>query len=146
MSILYYCATLLTPAAFWKDQPAFERMFGFAPRIAGASLIAFLFGSFLNSYVMSWMKIKTKGKHLWTRTIGSTIIGEGVDSIIFNFIAFFGIFQFSEVLYVAFSGFVLKTLYEVIMTPLTYLVVAALKRAENEDKYDVGVDYNPFNV
>ncbi len=97
MSLLYYLATLLTPAPFWKDQESFTRLFGLVPRIAIASFIAFLVGSFLNSYVMSIMKIKTKGKYLWTRTIGSTIVGEGADSLIFNCIAFLGVFKFGDV-------------------------------------------------
>lgn len=144
MSLLYYIATLLQPAPFWTDQPAFERLFGFAPRIAIASFIAFLVGSFLNSWVMSSMKVKTKGKRLWTRTIGSTIVGEGADSLIFNCVAFLGIFQFADVMQIALSGFVLKTLYEIVMTPLTYAAVGWLKRKESEDKYDIGINYNPF--
>lgn len=144
MSFFYYCATLLTPAPFWTEQEAFGKLFGFAPRIGFASFVAFLIGSFLNSFVLSKMKIKTKGKHLWTRTIGSTIIGEGADSIIFNLVAFLGVFAFTDVLVIALSGFVLKTLYEIVMTPFTYLAINWLKRKENEDKYDLGADYNPF--
>lgn len=144
MSLFYYCATLLTPAPFWKEQVAFGKLFGFAPRIAFASFIAFLIGSFLNSYVLSIMKIKTKGKYLWTRTIGSTIVGESADSIIFNFIAFIGVFGFSDLVKIAFSGFVLKTLYEIVMTPLTYFFVGWLKRKEQENKFDIEADYNPF--
>jgi len=146
MSLLYYCATLLSPAPFWKDQEAFVRLFGIVPRIAIASFIAFLIGSFLNSYVMSIMKIKTKGKYLWTRTIGSTIVGEGADSIVFNFVAFLGVFQFGDVMIIALSGFVLKTLYEIIMTPFTYVAVAWLKRKEGEDKYDIDANYTPFKL
>lgn len=144
MSFFYYCATLLHPAPFWTEQVAFEKLFGFAPRIAFASFIAFLIGSFLNSYVLSIMKIKTKGKHLWARTIGSTIVGEGADSLVFNCIAFIGVFGFSDVMQIALSGFILKTLYEVVMTPFTYIAVGWLKRKEEEDKYDVGANYNPF--
>lgn len=146
MSLFYYCATLLTPAPFWTDQPAFARLFGIAPRIAIASFTAFLVGSFLNSYIMSIMKIKTKGKRLWTRTIGSTIVGEGADSIIFNCIAFLGVFKFEDVLQIALSGFVLKTLYEIVMTPFTYIAVGWLKRKEEEDKYDNNANYNPFKA
>ena len=144
MSFFYYCATLLHPAPFWTEQAAFERLFSFAPRIGFASFIAFLIGSFLNSYVLSRMKIKTKGKHLWARTIGSTIVGEGADSLVFNCIAFIGVFGFSDVMQIALSGFILKTLYEVVMTPFTYIAVGWLKRKEEEDKYDVGANYNPF--
>ncbi|WP_430408783.1 queuosine precursor transporter [Kordia sp.] len=146
MSFFYYIATILTPAVFWQDQESFSKIFGFAPRIAFASFIAFLVGSFLNSYVMSIMKLKMKGKKLWMRTIGSTIIGEGADSIIFNIIAFAGIFAFNDLITIIVSGFILKTLYEVIATPLTYLFVSWLKKKEEEDKYDVEVNYNPFKV
>lgn len=144
MSLFYYLATKLTPAPFWSDQPAFERLFGFAPRIAIASFIAFLIGSFLNSYVMSRMKVATNGKRLWTRTIGSTIIGEGADSVVFNLVAFLGVFALSDVMKIAFSGFLLKTLYEVVMTPFTYVAIRWLKRKEGLEVYDKGVDYNPF--
>jgi uncharacterized integral membrane protein (TIGR00697 family) len=146
MSILYYIATLLTPAPFWKDQEAFERLFGVVPRIAIGSFAAFLIGSFLNSFVMSFLKVKTKGKYLWTRTIGSTIVGEGADSLVFNSIAFLGVFSFGDVMKIALSGFILKTLYEIIMTPATYLAVSWLKKKEEEDKFDVNVKYNPFKL
>lgn len=145
-SIIYYVATILTPAPFWKDQESFAKLFGFVPRIAIASFLAYLVGSFLNSYVMSYMKIKTKGKHLWSRTIGSTIVGEGADSIVFNFVAFYGIFDFSNLIKIAISGFILKTLYEILATPLTYFVVNKLKKIENEDKFDHGISYNPFKI
>lgn len=144
MTLLYYLATLLKPAPFWGDQEAFGRLFGFVPRIAIASLIAFLIGSFLNSWIMSLMKVKTNGKHLWSRTIGSTIVGEGADSIVFNCVAFLGIFTFDDVMKIALSGFLLKTLYEIIMTPLTYMAVSWLKRKEEEDKFDRNISYNPF--
>jgi uncharacterized integral membrane protein (TIGR00697 family) len=146
MSLFYYCAVILPPASFWKGQQEFANFFGFAPRIALASFIAFLIGSFLNSYIMSMMKIKTGGKHLWARTIGSTIVGEGADSIVFNCVAFIGVFTFKEVLVIALSGFVLKTLYEIVMTPFTYIAVAWLKRKEHEDKYDFNANYNPFKA
>jgi len=119
-------------------------LFGLAPRIACASFLAYLVGSFLNAYVMSRMKVWMKGKHLWTRTIGSTILGEGADSVVFNFVAFLGVFEFGQVAFIAFSGFVLKTLYEIVATPFTYLAVGWLKRVEQEDKYDHDVSYNPF--
>lgn len=144
MSLLYYLATELPPAGFWDNQSAFQSIFGMVPRIATASFMAYLVGSFLNASIMSLMKVRMKGKYLWMRTIGSTIIGEGADSLIFNFIAFFGVFELSNVLYIAFSGFILKTIYEVIATPATYAIVRYLKRIENEDKYDIGISYNPF--
>lgn len=145
-SIIYYVATILTPAPFWKEQESFAKLFGFVPRIAIASFLAYLVGSFLNSYVMSYMKIKTKGKYLWTRTIGSTIVGEGADSIVFNFVAFYGIFDLNNLLKIVISGFILKTLYEIIATPITYFVVNKLKKIESEDKFDHGISYNPFKI
>lgn len=145
MSFFYYLATLLPAAIFWTEQESFEKLFGFIPRIGFASLIAFLIGSFLNSIVLSKLKVKTNGKRLWIRTIGSTIIGEGADTLIFNFVAFFGVFAITDVIKVALSGFILKTLYEVAMTPVTYIVIGKLKKYENEDKYDINISYNPFN-
>jgi|ERR1017187_1742540 uncharacterized integral membrane protein (TIGR00697 family) len=147
MSLFYWLATQLTPAPFWKDDnAAFAKFFGFVPRIVLASLIAYFVGEFLNSMVMSKLKIKTKGKHLWLRAVASTVVGEGVDSFIFNFVAFSGVFPVGTVAYIAFSGFVLKTLYEVVALPFTYYVVAWLKRAEGIDTYDHGVKYTPFNT
>jgi hypothetical protein len=145
-SFFYYSSTLLTPASFWQDQEAYSKLFAFTPRIAIASFLAYLVGSFLNSYVISFMKVKTKGKHLWARTIGSTIIGEGADSIVFNTVAFAGIFPIENLLQIMLSGFVLKTAYEILATPLTYLVVGWLKKVESEDKFDVGANYNPFKI
>jgi len=144
MTIFYIIANELKPAVFWQDQDSFSKLFGFVPRIAVASFAAYLVGSFLNSYVLSFMKVKTKGKHLWARTIGSTIIGEGADSIVFNIVAFWGVFPNANLIQIVISGFVLKTLYEVVATPLTYFIVGWLKRAETEDKFDYHVNYNPF--
>jgi len=144
MTLTYHLATIIKPAGFWQDQAAFEAIFSVVPRIALGSLIAFVVGSFLNSIVLSKMKIWMQGKQLWMRTIGSTIVGEGVDSIIFNIVAFAGIFAFNDLITIIWSGFLLKTLYEVVATPLTYIVVGFLKRKEEEDAYDTGVNYNPF--
>lgn len=146
MSLFYWIASILPPAVFWEDQPAFKRFFQFAPRIAMASFIAYLVGSFLNAIVMSRMKLQTKGRFLWMRTIGSTIVGESADSIVFNFVAFLGVFSLKQIAIIALSGFVLKTLYEVLATPLTYVVVAWLKRVEGVDVMDYDVSYNPFSV
>lgn len=144
MVLCYTIATYLTPASFWKDQESFERLFKQTPRIALASLLGYLVGSFSNSFVLSRMKVLTKGKRLWTRTIGSTIIGEGADSFVFNFVAFAGIFATSDLLTVVISGFLFKVIFEIIATPLTYLIIGWLKRVENEDKFDVDVNYNPI--
>lgn len=144
MSLIYYLSNILTPAPFWQNQEAFSKIFAFIPRIGIASFFAYLVGAFLNSIVMSVMKKRMKGKHLWARTIGSTVVGEGVDSIIFNVIAFYGIFEFNNLLTIIGTGFVLKTLYEIIATPLTYFVVNKIKKLEEEDVYDYDVSYNPF--
>ncbi|MDP2089493.1 MAG: queuosine precursor transporter [Flavobacteriaceae bacterium] len=144
MTLVYFLATIIKPAPFWQDQSSFEKIFSVVPRIALGSLIAFLVGSLLNSMVLSRMKIWSKGKHLWMRTIGSTIVGEAADSVIFNLIAFGGIFETKDLITIMISGFVLKTVYEVVATPLTYIVVGYLKKAEQEDKYDYGVNYKPF--
>ncbi len=143
MSLFYWLATLLTPAPFWTEENvAFVKFFGFVPRIALASLIAYLVGEFLNSIVLSKMKVKTGGRHFWLRAMTSTIVGQGADSFLFNFIAFEGIFPISTVAYIAFSGFVLKSLYEgVMLFPVTTPLVKWLKKAENVDTTDHGVDY-----
>jgi uncharacterized integral membrane protein (TIGR00697 family) len=135
------------PSAYMKSyQPALEAVFGNAWRIALGSLIAFWCGSFANSYVLAKMKIRTGGRWLWTRTIGSTIVGEFVDSSLFYLIAFYGIWETSDVLKVAMAQYLLKTGWEVVMTPVTYRVVGFLKRAEDEDYYDRTTNFNPFSL
>jgi queuosine precursor transporter len=125
-------------------QGQLEGVFGNAWRIAAGSMIAFWTGSFANSYVLAKMKVWTQGRWLWTRTIGSTLVGELVDSSLFYFIAFYGIWATGDVVKVAVAQYVLKTSWEIVMTPVTYKVVAFLKKAENEDYYDRGTDFNPF--
>ncbi len=127
-------------------QPALETVFGNAWRIALGSMIAFWCGSFANSYVLAKMKVWSNGKRLWTRTIGSTIVGELVDSSLFYFIAFYGIWETHDVIIVAITQYFLKTGWEVVMTPVTYKVVGFLKRKENEDYYDLGTNFNPFKI
>jgi len=109
-------------------------------------MIAFWCGSFVNSYVLAKMKIRTAGRWLWTRTIGSTVFGELVDSSLFYFIAFYGIWETSDILKVATAQYLLKTGWEIAMTPVTYRVVAFLKRAEREDYYDLNTNFTPFSV
>jgi uncharacterized integral membrane protein (TIGR00697 family) len=127
-------------------QGQLEGVFGSAWRIAAASMIAFWAGSFSNSYVLAKMKLFTEGKWLWTRTIGSTIVGELVDSSLFYVIAFYGIWATQQVVEVAIAQYLLKTGWEVVMTPFTYKIVGFLKRAEAEDFYDRGTDFTPFSV
>jgi uncharacterized integral membrane protein (TIGR00697 family) len=127
-------------------QPALETVFGNTWRIVAASIVAFWAGDFVNAYVLAKMKIATQGRWLWTRTIGSTLLGQGVDSLIFYPIAFAGIWE-SDTLFgvVAFNWF-FKVMVEVVMTPVTYLVVGVLKRREHEDYYDTDTDFTPFSL
>lgn len=142
MSIFYYIATKLPAASFWTDQESFARFFAFVPRIAIASFIAYLAGEYSNSVVLSRMKIWSEGRHLWMRTIGSTIVGEGIDSVIFNFAAFLFVFETKQVWHIAMSGYILKVLYEILATPLTYAIVGFLKRVEGVDHFDRDEKYN----
>lgn len=128
------------------DQPAVETIFGNTPRIIVASISAFLCGTFLNSYVLAKMKIWTRGRWLWTRIVGSTLCGELVDSMIFYTVAFFGRMPWPHLVAVMFTQYLLKSAWEIVATPLTYRVVAFLKRAENEDYYDIGTNFTPFSL
>ncbi|TFV92127.1 VUT family protein [Oxalobacteraceae bacterium OM1] len=121
-------------------------VFGNTPRIALGSMLAFWSGSFVNSYVMAKMKVASEGRHLWMRTIGSTICGEFVDSALFYVIAFYGIWSNHQLVQVIVAQYVLKTGWEVVMTPVTYKVVNFLKRKENEDYFDRHTDFNPFRL
>lgn len=123
-----------------------EGVFGNTWRIVAGSMIAFWCGSFANSFVMAKMKIWSSGKRLWQRTIGSTLIGEAVDSGLFYVIAFYGIWPDAQLATIALAQYVLKTSWEILMTPVTYRVVAYLKRAENEDWYDTNTNFTPFRV
>lgn len=127
-------------------QPALLTCFGNTWRIVVASMVAFWAGDFANSYVMAKMKILTKGRWLWTRTIGSTIVGEGLDSVIFYPIAFAGIWTTDNLISIIAFNWFFKTMVEVLMTPVTYAIVGFLKRAEHEDYYDIGTDFNPFTL
>ncbi len=137
----------LPPAAFWKDkEPAVEAVFGSTPRIVLASIIAFWCGSFVNSFVLAKMKLFTQGRWLWTRTIGSTLCGELVDSGLFYTIAFAAVWPTRQLVGVTITQYVLKSSWEVIMTPATYKIVAFLKRVEHEDYYDRGTNFTPFSL
>jgi uncharacterized integral membrane protein (TIGR00697 family) len=127
-------------------QKGLETVFGNTWRIVLASIIAFWAGSLMNAYVMAKMKIMTEGRHLWMRTIGSTAAGELIDSSIFYMTAFYGIWSTEQVIAVAIAQYFLKTGWEVVMTPVTYRVVAWLKKKEEEDYYDVGTNFSPFKV
>lgn len=137
----------LPPAEFWREkQPAVEAIFGNTPRIIAASVFAFLCGTFVNSYVLAKMKIWTEGRWLWSRVIGSTLCGELVDSVLFYSIAFVGLWPRSQLLQVMFTQYVLKSGWEIVMTPLTYRVIAFLKKAEHEDYYDRHTNFTPFSL
>ena len=130
----------------WNKQAAFDAILGLTPRIVCASLIAYFFGEFANSYVLAKMKILTKGKWLWTRTIGSTVVGELVDSAIFIIIAFFGILPDSLLLTLIISNYLFKTAVEILFTPITYKIIKFLKVKEIEDYYDINTNFNPFAI
>jgi uncharacterized integral membrane protein (TIGR00697 family) len=138
-------AQQLPSAPFWQDQAGYDAILGQTWRIVGASFTAFLVGEFANSMVLSRMKLATDGRFLWSRTIGSTIVGEGMDSAIFITIAFAGK-EGIELWPLIWKQWLFKVLFETIATPVTYAVVAALKRAEGIDTYDRGVDLNPVAV
>lgn len=127
-------------------QPALELVFGNTFRITAASLVAYWCGDFANSFVMAKMKIWTKGRMLWTRTIGSTVVGQGVDSMIFYPIAFAGLWTSSDVIETSVFNWGFKVMIEVLFTPLTYLVINFLKKAENEDFYDTDTNFTPFSI
>ena len=145
-SLMATVVVALPPAPFWENQKAYETAFGITWRIAGASMIAYCCGEFANSFVLAKMKIRTAGRWLWTRTIGSTIVGEAVDSAIFYPLAFYnsGIIPNDKLPAVMLAQFVGKVAVEVVFTPITYKIVGFLKRAENEDYYDRGTNFNPF--
>ena len=145
-AFMAWVVVALPPASFWKNQEAYEIAFGTTWRIAAASMFAYFCGEFVNSYVLAKMKIMTAGKWLWTRTIGSTLFGEAVDSALFYPLAFYGsgIIPNDKLPAVMLAQFIGKVAVEVVFTPVTYKVVNALKRAEGEDYYDRETDFNPF--
>ena len=147
-SFMAWVIVQLPPAPFWKNQAAYEVAFGLTWRIAAASLVAFSCGEFVNSFVLAKMKILTAGRWLWTRTIGSTIFGEAVDSALFYPLAFYGtgIIPDDKLPVVMLVQFCFKVGVEVLFTPFTYLIVGWLKKKENEDYYDRNTDFNPFTL
>jgi hypothetical protein len=148
MAFMAWVVVALPPAPSWGNQAAYEVVFGQVPRIVFASIAAFWFGEFVNSYVMARMKIWTGGRYLWTRTIGSTITGEGVDSLIFYPLAFVGAAGWTHalVLQVLVTQWILKVSWEVLLTPFTYLAVGWLKRREGVDVFDRGTHFTPFSA
>ena len=146
MAFMAWVVVALPPAASWTGQAAYEQVFGQVPRIVFASIIAFWAGEFVNSYVLARMKVWTKGRHLWTRTIGSTLVGQGVDSLIFYPLAFYGVWANGTLLTVLLTQWALKVGWEVLLTPVTYAAVGWLKRREGVDVYDEGTNFTPFRT
>jgi uncharacterized integral membrane protein (TIGR00697 family) len=146
-ALMSYVIVRLPPARFWESrQAAVVAIFGSTPRIVAASMIAFWCGSFVNSYVLARMKLWTGGRWLWTRVVGSTLCGELVDSGLFYFIAFAGSWTPAELITVSVTQYVLKSAWEIVMTPVTYRVVGFLKRSEQEDYFDRDTDFTPFSL
>ena len=144
MAFMSFVVVALPPADGWNGQAAYVSVFGSTWRIVAASVIAFWAGEFVNSFVLAKMKILTGGKKLWTRTIGSTVFGQAVDSVIFYPIAFLGIWSTSQVLTVMVTNWLLKVLWEVLLTPVTYAVVGWLKQREGVEVFAAGTDFSPF--
>ena len=148
MAFMSTVVVALPPAREWGGQAAYEQVFGQVPRIIFASIAAFWMGEFANSFIMAKMKLWTQGRYLWTRTVGSTIVGQGVDSAIFYPAAFLGAAGWSSdlVITVMLTQWVLKVSWEVILTPVTYAIVGFLKRKEGVDVYDERTDFTPFRA
>ena len=145
-AVIIYMITIALPHPdFWGNQEAFATVLGTTPRVFAASLIGYLFGEFSNSMILSKLKVKTEGKSLWLRTIGSTIVGEAFDTVIFISISFWGTMPVSTLLQMMLFQYLFKVCYEIIFTPVTYAVVRKLKRIEGIDVFDTGENYNPFS-
>jgi len=144
MAFMSTVVVALPPAEGWSGQAAYESVFGNTWRIVAASVTAFWAGEFVNSFVMAKMKLLTGGRHLWTRTIGSTLFGQAVDSLIFYPVAFWGTWSEQQVLTVMVTNWALKVLWEALLTPVTYAVVGYLKAREGVDVFDTGTDFSPF--
>ena len=146
MAFMAAVVVALPPAEGWPGQPAYEFVFGNSWRIVLASMVAFWAGEFANSFVLARMKVWTGGKHLWTRTIGSTVVGQGLDSLIFYPLAFYGLagWPIEQLWQVVISQWLIKTAWEAILTPVTYLVVNSLKRREGVEVFDTDTDFSPF--
>ncbi|MGI8988699.1 MAG: queuosine precursor transporter [Bryobacteraceae bacterium] len=145
MAIMGVFAIWLPPAPEFKNQQAFETIFGVVPRIVAGSLLAYWAGEFANSFTLAKMKLLTQGRYLWTRTVGSTIVGQGVDTIIVIWFIFYDQ-PILTILNLIVSGYLFKVVYEILATPLTYAVVNFLKRSEGVDTFDTSTSFNPFDV
>lgn len=146
MAMMSWVVVALPPAADWTGQAAYESVFGQVPRIVLASILAFWAGEFVNSLVLAKMKLATAGRHLWSRTIGSTVVGQGVDSLIFYPLAFWGLWDGSTLVTVLLTQWALKVAWEAALTPFTYAAVGFLKRREGVDVYDRSTSFTPFQA
>lgn len=144
--VAIYIGDLLPAAPFWEGQEAYETILGYTPRLLVASFLAYLVGEFANAFVLAKMKIVTDGRFLWSRTIGSTLIGQGLDSLVFIVLAFVGTIPASAIVAAVVTQWLVKSAYEALATPLTYLVVNRLKRAERVDAYDRHTNFNPLLI
>ncbi len=142
--VAIWLGQILPAASFWEGQAAYERILGYTPRLLGASFLAYLVGEFANSFVMAKMKIATSGRWLWTRTIGSTLVGQGLDSLVFVTLAFIGTIPLSVLVSAIVFQWFSKSAYEAIITPLTYVAVAFLKKREGLDVFDTDTRFNPL--
>ncbi len=144
--LAFWVAGLLPPADFWDGQPAYERIMGSTPRFLAASFLAYLVGEFANSFVLAKMKLWTQGRWLWSRTIGSTLAGQGLDTLVVLSIAFWGTMPLLTLGLLILTHWLVKTAYETVATPLTYVVVTFLKKKEGVDTYDANTNFNPFSI
>ena len=144
--LVYWLVSVLPAAPGFDGNEAYVRVLGQVPRILIGGWIAVWCGGILNDYVLAKMKLWTRGKYLWTRTIGSTIVGEGANTVLFYSIALYGVIPNNLLVTAVLSGWLLKVLVEIVFTPITYWVVAALKRAEHEDYFDSKTNFNPFRI
>ena len=141
-----YVGGILPAAPVWQDQQAYETILGYTPRLLAASFLAYLVGEFANSYVLAKMKVATNGRWLWSRTIRSTVVGQGLDSLVFVFLAFVGRIPLAAIISAIVAQWLVKSAYEALATPLTYVVVNRLKRTEDVDVYDRDTNFNPLPV
>jgi len=144
--VAIWIGQILPPAPFWDGQAAYERILGYTPRLLAASFLAYLFGEFTNAYVLARMKVLTRGRWLWMRTIGSTLVGQAVDSLLFLTLAFAGTIPTSALLRAFLTQWLAKSLYEAMATPATYAIVAFLKRREGLDVYDLATRFSPLSL
>ena len=144
--LVIWMGQVLPAASFWDGQEAYERILGYTPRLLFASFLAYLTGEFANSFVLAKMKIATRGRWLWMRTIGSTLVGQGLDSLVFITLAFVGTIPIALLILTIVTQWLAKSMYEAAVTPLTYVVVKFLKRREGLDVYDRDTRFSPFSI